>query len=344
VVNDDPGVRSAPADGSLEGRSVLVTGADGFIGSHVVERLLREGAEVAALCLYTSGGGHGWLDELTPEQRDRVDIHLGDIRDGGFVRDLVADRELVMHLAALIAIPYSYLAPRSFIETNVLGTQNVLDAVRAAGTRMINTSTSEVYGTPDEVPIRETHPLKAQSPYAASKIAADKLCESYARSFETEVTTLRPFNTYGPRQSLRAVIPTVLAQLLAGADTIHLGSLTPRRDFTFVADTVDGFIRMATVRPEPGAVIQLGTGSSVSIAQLVDVCQAILGTDAAITSDEDRIRPAGSEVETLVSDPATAAARLGWKATVTLEDGLRRTAAWVEQRGPAADVANRYHR
>jgi NAD dependent epimerase/dehydratase len=329
---------------TLRGQRVLVTGADGFIGSHVVQRLVEEGADVRALCLYTSQGTHGWLDELDADQRTAVDIRLGDVRDPGLVRDLVADRDLVLHLAALIAIPYSYVAPRSFVETNVLGTQNVLDAVRAADIRMINTSTSEVYGTPDELPIRETHPLQGQSPYSASKIGADMLCESYARAFGTHVATLRPFNTYGPRQSLRAVIPTVLAQLLAGVERLHLGSLSPRRDFTFVSDTVDGFVRAATTGLDAGEIVQLGTGTTVSIGELVERCQSVVGTDAEVTTDEQRIRPAGSEVEVLLSDPSRAHQRIGWEPTIGLEEGLARTAAWLRELDLSATHAVRYHR
>jgi NAD dependent epimerase/dehydratase len=328
----------------LSGCRVLVTGADGFIGSHLVQRLVAEGADVRALALYTSQGTHGWLDELPRDHREAVDVRLGDIRDGGLVRDLVQGRELVFHLAALIAIPYSYQAPRSFVDTNVIGTQNVLDAVRSSGARLINTSTSEVYGTPQHVPIRESHPLQGQSPYSASKIAADKLCEAYALSFGTDVATLRPFNTFGPRQSMRAVIPTVLAQLLAGTRELRLGSLSPKRDFTFVSDTVEGFVRAATAKLVPGDVVQLGTGTTVSIGELVELCQQVVGTSAEVRTEDERVRPEGSEVEILLSDPGYALERLGWEPTVTLEEGLARTAAWLEQRDLDADDASRYHR
>ncbi len=329
----------------VKGRRILVTGADGFIGSHLVERLVQDGADVRALCLYTSQGGHGWLDESPAEARDAVDLRLGDIRDAGLVRDLVEGCDLVLHLASLIAIPYSYLAPRSFVETNVIGVLNILEAVRSTGATMINTSTSEVYGTPETVPITEAHPLRAQSPYAASKIAADKLCESYAASFGVDVATLRPFNTYGPRQSMRAVIPTVLTQLLAGATEIRLGNLSPRRDFTFVSDTVDGFVRAASVGIARGEVVQLGTGSAVSIRELVDFCRTITGrTDAEVVVEDERIRPDGSEVEVLLSDPEVARTALGWSPDVTLEDGLRAVAAWIGDRRPDADAAARYVR
>ena len=330
---------------ALTGRRVLVTGADGFIGSHLVERLVAEGAEVRALCLYTSNGTHGWLDEADPDVRDAVDLRLGDIRDAGLVRDLAEGCDLVLHLASLIAIPYSYLAPASFVETNVIGALNVLEAVRASGATMINTSTSEVYGTPESVPISEAHPLRAQSPYAASKIAADKLCESYATSFGTDVATLRPFNTYGPRQSMRAVIPTVLTQLLAGANEVRLGNLSPRRDFTFVSDTVDGFVRAATVGMQPGETVQLGTGRTVSVGEVVDLCRTVTGReDAEVVVEDERIRPDGSEVEVLLSDPSVARDRFGWVPSVGLEDGLRATAAWIADRRPDADAAARYVR
>jgi len=329
----------------MAGRRVLVTGADGFIGSHLVERLVTEGAEVRALCLYTSNGTHGWLDESAPEVRDAVDLRLGDVRDAGLVRDLVDGCDLVLHLASLIAIPYSYLAPTSFVETNIIGALNVLEAVRASGATMVNTSTSEVYGTPESVPISEAHPLRAQSPYAASKIAADKLCESYAASFDVDVATLRPFNTYGPRQSMRAVIPTVLTQLLAGAPEVRLGNLSPRRDFTFVSDTVDGFVRAASIGMQPGETVQLGTGRTVSVGEVVDLCRAVTGRDdAAVVVEDERVRPEGSEVEVLLSDPSVARERFGWTPQVELEDGLRATAAWIADRRPDLDAATRYVR
>ncbi len=329
----------------VTGRRILVTGADGFIGSHLAERLVRDGAEVRALCLYTSQGTHGWLDESPREVRDAIDLRLGDIRDAGLVRELVDGCDLVLHLASLIAIPYSYVAPASFVETNITGALNVLEAVRASGATMINTSTSEVYGTPETVPISESHPLRAQSPYAASKIAADKLCESYAASFDVDVATLRPFNTYGPRQSMRAVIPTVLTQLLAGADEVRLGNLSPRRDFTFVSDTVDGFVRAVTAGLPPGDVVQLGTGRAVSIGEVVELCRSVTGrADAEIVVEKERIRPDGSEVDVLLSDPQVANEHLGWSPDVSLEDGLRATAAWIADRRPDIDDAARYVR
>jgi UDP-glucose 4-epimerase len=320
----------------LAGRKVLVTGADGFIGSHLTERLIAEGADVRAFCFYNIRGSGGWLDELAPEQAGQVEVMFGDIRDEGVVREACTDIEVVFHLAALISIPYSYAAPSSFVETNVRGTLNVLEAARAAGcARIINTSTSEVYGTPDTVPIREDHPLKAQSPYSATKIAADKLCEAYALSFGTPVIVLRPFNTYGPRQSARAVLMTILSQLLAGKRRVSLGNLTPRRDLTYVADTVDGFVRAAAAHVEPGEVIQLGTGQACSVREIFDVACRVVGVEAEVEVDAARIRPERSEVQVLLSDPSRAADRLGWAATTSLEVGIEKAATWLKDWMPA---------
>jgi UDP-glucose 4-epimerase len=336
------------SEGSLAGRRVLVTGADGFIGSHVVEAVLAEGAQVTAFCLYNSFGTTGWLEESAPFRQavadGQAEVVLGDVRDPGVVESAVAGMDTVLHLAALIAIPYSYNAPRSYVETNITGTLNVLEAVRRHEVRrLVNTSTSEVYGTPDTVPITETHPLRGQSPYSATKIAADKLCESFALSFGTPVVTLRPFNTYGPRQSRRAVIPTVLAQLLTGASEVRLGATSPRRDFTFVTDTGQGFVRAALADLAPGETVQLGTGETHSIGEVVELCRRVTGSTAEVVTEEQRIRPAGSEVEILLSDPSNAKQRLGWTPTVGLEEGLRRTAEWLR---PRADplTAGRYQR
>lgn len=317
---------------NVRGLKVLVTGADGFIGSHLAERLVSDGADVRAMCLYNSQGSWGWLDDASPDIRKSLDVRLGDIRDAEWVSSVCQGIDVVLHLAALIAIPYSYVAPRSFVETNVLGTLNVLEAARRHGVgRIVQTSTSEVYGTPSELPIRETHPLNAQSPYAASKVAADQLAMSYHRSFASPVTVLRPFNTYGPRQSTRAVIPTILTQLMAGRTQIQLGRLDTRRDLTFVSDTVDGFVRAAVAEGVVGDVVQLGTYQSPSIQDVFDAACRVLNVKAVAQLDERRLRPDPSEVLVLESDPAKAKETLGWSPTVSLDEGLRRTAAWLER-------------
>jgi NAD dependent epimerase/dehydratase len=308
---------------SWSGQKVLVTGADGFIGSHLVERLAGLGADVRAFCFYNSSGSWGWLDGSDPSVKRTLDVRLGDIRDSRFVEAAAEGIDVVFHLAALISIPYSYSAPESFVDTNVKGTLNVLEAVRRAGCRrVVHTSTSEVYGTPAVIPIRETHPLQGQSPYSASKIAADKLCEAYHASYGVPVVTLRPFNTYGPRQSTRAVLPTMLVQLLAGQTDIRLGRLDTKRDLTFVADTVEGFVRAGEAAGIEGEVIQLGTGCMLSIGEIFET--------ACRVRDETRLRPDASEVEELLSDPAKAREHLGWAPAVPLEDGLALTALWLK--------------
>ncbi|HSP16247.1 MAG TPA: GDP-mannose 4,6-dehydratase [Thermoanaerobaculia bacterium] len=320
-----------------------MTGADGFIGSHLTERLVNEGAAVRAFCLYNSQGSLGWLDRVPAEIRQGLDLRLGDIRDSRFVEQAAEDIEIIFHLAALIAIPYSYQAPESFVETNVRGTMNVLEAARRNRcTRVVHTSTSEVYGTPREIPIRESHPLQGQSPYSASKIAADKLCEAYFCSFGLPVVTLRPFNTFGPRQSTRAVIPTILVQLLAGKTRVELGRVDTRRDVTFVADTVDGFVRAATAEGVEGDVIQLGTGRSESVYTFFQISCRILGVKAEIVQSQERFRPDKSEVMVLQSDPSRAREKLGWQATTSLDDGLARTTEWLKTSLNLYD-AGRYH-
>jgi len=326
-----------------KGKRVLVTGADGFIGSHLVEALAREGAKVRAFCMYNSNGSWGWLDTTDPEIRSSLDVVLGDVRDGRFVEQACREIEVVFHLAALIAIPYSYVAPESFVDTNVRGTLNVLEAVRQNEClRLVHASTSEVYGTPDTVPIRETHALKGQSPYSASKIAADKLCEAYACSFGTPAVVLRPFNTYGPRQSPRAVLASILLQLLGGAKEVRVGSLWPKRDFNFVEDTVRGFVLAGSANLEPGDVIQLGTGRAVSIGELFEAACASLGVQARAVFEPIRVRPEQSEVAILLSDASRARERLGWSAEVPLDEGLRRTAQWMESNRRAHQLEHYY--
>ncbi len=328
---------------SFQGKMALVTGADGFIGSHLTERLVELGAEVRAFCFYNSNGSLGWLDHSAPDVRNALDVRLGDIRDARFVEEACRGIEVVFHLAALIAIPYSYQAPESFVDTNVKGTLSLLEAGRRNGCgRMINTSTSEVYGTPSELPIRETHPLQGQSPYSASKIGADKLCEAYHMSFGVPVVTLRPFNTYGPRQSTRAVLPTILVQLLSGKKEVRLGSLDPKRDLTYVTDTVEGFIQAATAESVDGEVIQLGTGIVMSVRELFDIACSVLGVGARVVEERERVRPEASEVLVLQSDPSRAQEVWGWKPAVTLEDGIARTAAWLGEHLSLYD-AERHH-
>lgn len=322
---------------------VLVTGADGFIGSHLTEALVRTGVDVRAFCLYNSNGSAGWLDQSDPDVRASIEFVLGDIRDPQLVEDSLSDVDVVFHLAALIAIPYSYLAPMSFVETNVVGTLNVLEAAKKKGVgRVVHTSTSEVYGTPETVPIKEEHPLQGQSPYSASKIGADMMAEAFHASFGLPVVTIRPFNTYGPRQSTRAVIPTILSQLLAGATEIRLGSLEPKRDFTFVSDTVEGFIAAGWAERVEGEVIQLGTGSTYTIGEIVELAKKVTGSPAQVRSEAQRIRPDKSEVMVLLSDPTKARSLLGWSPTVMLEEGLERTAEWVKRNLELFDPS-RYH-
>jgi dTDP-glucose 4,6-dehydratase len=326
----------------LSGRRVLVTGAGGFIGSHVVEALVQEGARVRALVRYSSRGSRGWLDALTAERLADVETFAGDIRDGPTVDRAVDWCEIVLHLASLIAIPYSYLAPEAYVATNVVGTQHVLDACRRHDVgRIVHTSTSEVYGTAQRVPIDETHPLHPQSPYAASKASADLLALSYHASFGSPVVVLRPFNTYGPRQSLRAIIPTIAAQLLAGGP-VRIGATAPTRDFTYVTDTADGFVRAATA-DAVGQVVQLGTGSEISIGDVAKAIADVVGTPLRLESDETRLRPASSEVLRLVSDASRARAVLGWTPRVSLSDGLRKTVEWLRD-DPSVTRAREYVR
>jgi UDP-glucose 4-epimerase len=318
---------------------VLVTGADGFIGSHLAERLVRDGARVRAFCMYTSRGSWGWLDEAPPDVRSEIDVRLGDIRDAEFVAAAMDGVEIVMHLAALIAIPYSYAAPESFVDTNIRGTLNILEAVRRTGVqRLVHTSTSEVYGTPTTLPITEEHPLNAQSPYAATKVAADQLTLAFHRTFGLPAVVLRPFNTYGPRQSSRAVLPTMLRQMLAGRSEIRLGRLDPRRDLTYVDDTVDGFVRAARAPGIEGETIQLGTGRSESIADVFALACRLVGTAAVPVQDVARLRPDPSEVLVLQSDPTRARRLLGWEAATSLEEGLLATIAWLREHPEPGDV------
>lgn len=311
------------------GKRVLVTGAGGFIGSHLVERLVELGASTRALVHYRADGSRGWLDHSSV--MNEVEIVVGDICDRDSVLHAVRDVETVFHLAALIAIPYSYHAPLSYVRTNVEGTLNVLQAARACGTaRVVHTSTSEVYGTAREVPIRETHPLQAQSPYAATKIAADKLAESFYLAYGLPVVTVRPFNTFGPRQSSRAVVPTIVAQCLNGR-TVRLGNVDPTRDLNYVSDTVEGFVLAAAAPAAIGSTINLGSGREISIRELAALIGRLLDRSIAIETEGQRIRPESSEVERLLADNALSREVLGWRSRITLEEGLRYTIDWMKE-------------
>jgi NAD dependent epimerase/dehydratase len=311
-------------------RKVLVTGAGGFIGSHLTEQLVRDGHQVRALVRYNGRDDRGNLGDLAPDIQSAIEVERGDLKDPGAVRRAVEGREWVFHLGALIAIPYSYHNPYDVVQTNVLGTAHILDACRANSnlTRVILTSTSEVYGTAKTVPIDEQHPLQGQSPYAATKIGADALGESYFRAFGLPVTILRPFNTFGPRQSARAIIPTVISQALA-QPTIKLGRLDPRRDLTYVKDTVSGFIAIAGCDAALGRAVNIGRGEDISIGDLVQTIGRRLGRSITVETDQERYRPAASEVERLLAGTALAQSLWGWKPRFSLEEGLDETIAWV---------------
>ena len=309
----------------------LVTGAGGFIASHLVEELVHKGHEVRAFVRYNSRNLWGWLEDSPC--RDGVEIISGDVRDYDLVKSAVEGCDTVFHLAALIGIPYSYVSPLAYVRTNVEGTYNILQAARECGVgRVVHTSTSEIYGTAQYVPIDEAHPVNPQSPYAASKASADFLALSYHRSFGLPVTVVRPFNTYGPRQSARAIIPTVISELLDGKETLSLGNLTPTRDLTFVSDTVSGFLAAAASPETVGETVNLGTGSEISIGDLVSKIARIMGREVKITSDEQRVRPAKSEVERLLSNPGKMHTLTGWKADISLDEGLARTVEWMKER------------
>jgi NAD dependent epimerase/dehydratase len=311
------------------GRRVLVTGGEGFIGSHLVERLVHEGAEVRTLVQYNAFGRFGWLD---PAVHVEVRVIPGDVRDAGRVGEAVDGCEVVFHLAALIGIPYSYVAPESYVQVNVEGTSNVALACRTTGvSRLVHTSTSETYGSALRVPIDEDHPLQPQSPYSASKIGGDMMALSYWHAFELPVAVVRPFNTYGPRQSTRAVIPTILTQLHGGATEIRLGATAPTRDFNYVDDTVSGFLAVAACDRAVGSVVNIGSGREVSIGDLVALLVRTTGSSAEVVVDPDRVRPAGSEVDRLLCDNTRAREWAGWTPEVSLEEGLRRTSDWVKE-------------
>jgi len=304
--------------------SILVTGADGFIGSHLTEELVRQGHSVRAFVYYNSFNSWGWLDRCSPEVKGKFEVFSGDIRDPHGVREAMKGCEAVIHLAALIAIPFSYHSPDTYVDTNIKGTLNVLQAARDLGVRrVIHTSTSEVYGTAQFVPITEDHPLQGQSPYSATKIAADQLAFSFYSSFDLPVVILRPFNTYGPRQSARAVIPTIITQIANGQKEIKLGTVSPTRDFNYVKDTVDGFVATLNSKNGLGEVINLGSNFEISIKETVELIAEIMGVTISITQDGDRLRPPSSEVERLWADNSKAKEILNWKPRFAGRDGLK---------------------
>ncbi|MEI3801731.1 MULTISPECIES: NAD-dependent 4,6-dehydratase LegB [unclassified Chitinophaga] len=329
----------------LKGKKVLITGADGFIGSHLVERLLDEGCIVKAFVYYNSFNSWGWLDTLPQSTLSRIEIFSGDIRDANGVRTAMKDMEIVFHLAALIAIPFSYHSPDSYIDTNIKGTLNILQAARDLGTeRILVTSTSEVYGTAQYVPIDEKHPRQPQSPYSASKIGADCIAESFYRSFNLPVTIVRPFNTFGPRQSARAVIPTIISQLLNGKTEIKLGDLTPTRDLVFVKDTVNGFVEIAKSAELIGQDCNIATQSEISVEELANNLIKLINPAARIVQDDDRLRPAKSEVFRLFGSREKITLHTSWKQQYSLEQGLQETIEWFKKeenlRGYKANIYN----
>jgi len=314
---------------NFSGKRVLVTGAGGFIGSHLAEKLVELGADVRAFVHYNALGTWGWLDHSP--QAEQMEVVSGDIADRDCVRDAMRGVDTVFHLAALIAIPYSYRAPESYVRTNIIGTLNVVQAARELGTRrVVHTSTSETYGTARYVPIDEKHPLQGQSPYSASKLSADKMAESFHLSFEVPLVTVRPFNTFGPRQSARAVIPTIITQCLVG-ESVRLGSLTPTRDLNYVGNTVSGFLKAATVDGAIGKTINLGSGREISVGDLANMIAELMGQTINIECDENRVRPGGSEVERLLADNRLAKEVLDWEPETDLETGLSQTIQWMRE-------------
>jgi len=318
-------------DAKCSGLNVLVTGAEGFIGSHVCEKLVRSGANVRALALYNSFANEGWLSDLEPDIRSQINLVFGDVRDPFQMKSIVDGQDVVLHLAALIAIPFSYTAPQAYVEVNVTGTLNMLEACRTSGVkRMVHTSTSEVYGTALFTPITEAHPLQAQSPYSASKIGADSMVVSYCRSFDFPGVILRPFNTFGPRQSERAIIPTVVRQLIDPAcETIRVGDTSPIRDFNYVESIAEAFCLAAVSdRLDFGVPYNVGSGSAVTIEEMISIAQDIVGSGKPVVEDEKRRRPAKSEVFELLADASTFANATGWQSKPTFRDGLSATIDW----------------
>jgi len=312
------------------GKKVLVTGSGGFIGSHLVERLVADGADVRAFVRYNSRSDFGMLEQLPKDVVEKLDVYPGDLKDSDAVRAAAKDMEIIFHLASLIAIPYSYIHPRETIENNVLGALNIMTAARDLDVqKVVHTSTSEVFGTAQYVPIDEKHPLNPQSPYAASKASADHIVQSFHLTYGVKATTLRPFNTFGPRQSARAVIPTIIMQALS-RDAVHLGSLTPTRDYTYVADTVDGFVKAAECDAAVGQVMNIGNDREISIGELASKIIGLVGRDIPVVQDEQRLRPKGSEVQRLRVSNAVAKQVMGWEPKATLDEGLKNTLEWIK--------------
>lgn len=316
----------------LKNKNVLITGSEGFIGSHLTERLVELGANVTALVQYNSFNNWGWIDRLEKNIKSSIHVFTGDIREFDCMKKAIKGQEVVFHLAALIAIPYSYVSPMAYIRTNIEGTANVLEACKDYGIeKIVHTSTSETYGTALYVPIDEKHPMQGQSPYSASKIGADKIAESYYRSFNLPVATIRPFNTYGPRQSARAVIPTIISQILDGKKDIKLGSLTPTRDFNYVKDTVEAFIKVAESENTIGEVVNAGSNYEISIEGLVKKIIHLIEKEVNIICDEERIRPKKSEVNRLWADNTKVQKLTGWTPKYSLDEGLKETIDWVKE-------------
>lgn len=315
----------------IERQKVLVTGSEGFIGSHLAEELVRMGADVTALVQYNSFNNWGWIETFDKSIKESLKVVTGDVREIDGLKKIIAGKDIVFHLAALIAIPYSYFSPMAYVKTNVEGTLNVMQACLDAGvSKIVHTSTSEVYGTAMYVPIDEDHPLQGQSPYSASKIGADKIVESFYRSFNLPVATMRPFNTYGPRQSARAVIPTIIVQALTEG-VIKLGATTPTRDFTFVKDTIQGFIKIGQNDNTIGQVINIGSGFEISIGKLADKIAKIMGKEITVQTEEQRLRPEKSEVNRLLADNTKADQLVNWKPDYTLDQGLAITVEWIKE-------------
>jgi len=315
----------------LKGKKVLVTGAEGFIGSHLTERLVELGAEVTALVQYNSFNNWGWIDTFDKKTKASIKVVSGDIREYDGMKRIIKGQDVVFHLAALIAIPYSYLSPMAYVRTNVEGTTNVLEACRDYDIeKIVHTSTSETYGTALYVPIDEKHPMQGQSPYSASKIGADKIAESFHKSFNMPIATIRPFNTYGPRQSARAVIPTIISQILAGKTEIKLGSLTPTRDFNFVKDTAEAFIKIAESDKTIGEVINAGSNHEITIGDTVKKIIKVIGKDIKIICDDERLRPENSEVNRLWADNTKIKELTEWRPQYSLDQGIEETVEWIK--------------